>query len=391
MVRFGQPDIAGEMLAGVILGPSCLALIHPNPALAAISELAVFLIVLSAGLEMSFGDVISAMRGRGLVVGLLGFFLPLAAGLLTGMAFGLDAMRTVFLGLTVSITALPVAVRILESFKLLDSNVAKYSVGTAVLNDLAALLALGVILDLPGQKGFEAIALSILMTGGKLLLLAGLILGANSLIRRMQVRAFPIERVTEKLISVFGSEALLGMLIAFVLVFASVSEILGFHFVVGAFFGALLVDKTFFLRGRFRDLEKSLNSVTSGFLAPVFFAYLGLEFNVATMSSPLFVVVVLIVSVLSKVLAGWMGGRIAKLSGPESWGLGIILNGRGVMGLVVASIAFERKFIGAGLFSTLVLMSLFTTLLAPFLFRRFVLPRMDTSVPTQAPGSSGAR
>jgi Kef-type K+ transport system membrane component KefB len=377
LVRFKQPALVGEMLAGVILGPAVLNLVQAGPALSGISELAVFLVVLSAGLEMNFEDVIGIFRqGKGLLIALLGFVIPLLAGVLVGVVFGFDVMRTVFLGLCVSITALPVAVRILSSFNLLNTDIAKYSVATAVINDIAALLALGVILDLPTVRSFHAIAMSILFTGGKLILLAALVIGFNRVIGKIEKKGVHLHLLPEKLVSIFGNEALFGIVIAFVLAFGSISEALGFHFVIGAFFGALLIDKKFFLVSRYDELERTLGSITGGFLAPVFFAYLGLEFKITEMHSPSFVASVLVVSVVSKVLAGWIGGRLAKMPPAEALGLGIILNGRGIMELVVAGIAYQRGFIGSGLFSTLVLMGVVTTLLTPILFRRFVLPRL---------------
>jgi Kef-type K+ transport system membrane component KefB len=379
MVKFRQPALVGEMLAGVMLGPACLQLIHPNPALTGISELAVFLVILSAGLEMNFKEVIAAFRGRGLLIAALSFVIPLVAGLLTGIVFRLDVMRTVFLGLSVSITALPVAVRILSSFKLLNSDIARYSIASAILNDVAALLALGVILNLPDGRSFELVGFSILQTGGKLAVLAAMILGFNRLVHWVERKGVHIERIPERLIEAFGSEALLGIVIAFVLTFSSVSEILGFHFVVGAFFGALLIDKEFFLASRYVELEKTIGSVTNGFLAPVFFAHLGLQFDVSGMQSLPFILAVLIVSIGSKILSGWLGGKLSGLSRADSLGIGIILNGRGVMGLVIASIAFEKGFIGQGLFSTLVLMSIVTTVLAPVMFRKWVMPQMAGS------------
>lgn len=370
--RFNQPAIVGEMLAGVLLGPSALNLIHANEALAGISELAVFLVVLSAGLEMNFKDVFDALKGKGILIALLGFLIPLGGGLLVGIAFNLDAMRTVFLGLCISITALPVAVRILQSFKLLNTDIAKYSVATAIFNDIAALLALGVILNLPTQRTFQAVGLSILETSWKLLLLGAFILGFNWFLQKVVERGLPIHKIPEKLVELLGDEALFGILILFVLVFGSVSEALGFHFIIGAFFGALLIDKKFFLVSRYTELERTLGSVTNGFLAPVFFAYLGLEFSAGAMLSAEFVAVVLVVSVVTKVLAGWLGGKIIGLPNNQSLGIGIILNGRGIMELVVAGIAYERGFIGQGLFSTLVLMGVVTTMITPILFRKFV-------------------
>ncbi|MDP3225653.1 MAG: cation:proton antiporter, partial [Rubrivivax sp.] len=139
------------------------------------------------------------------------------------------------------------------------------------------------------------------------------------------------------------------------------------------FFGALLLDRRHFLPERFDDLKHTLGSVTNGFLAPVFFASLGLEFTFdALLGKPGFVVAVLALSVLTKVAAGWWGGLLVGMSHREALGLGCVLNGRGVMELVVASIAYERGFIDQGLFSVLVLMGIVTTLLTPVMFNALV-------------------
>jgi len=379
VVRFGQPAIVGEMLAGVVLGPSLFNLIQPNLALSGISELAVFLVVLSAGLEMEFKDIISAIRGRGLVIATLGFAIPMAAGIGVGIVYGFDTMRVIFLGLCVSITALPVAVRILQTFGLLDSTIARYSVATAVLNDITALLALGVLLNLPVQFSLGEVGISILITASKLVVLAAFILGFNWSLQKLIRRGFRIQRWSEKLVELFGPEALFGILVVFVLLFGSVSEALGFHFVIGAFFAALLIDREFFLASRFNELDHTLRSITDGFLGPVFFATLGLEFNATSVKSLDFLAAVLAVSIVSKFVAGWLGAKMIGLGSADSLGIGIILNGRGVMELVIASIAYQRGFIGQGLFSVLVVMGVVTTMITPIMFRRWVMPRLNTT------------
>jgi Kef-type K+ transport system membrane component KefB len=377
--RFNQPAIIGEMLAGVILGPSLLNLISPTPALSGISEFAVFLIVLSAGLEMNFKEVIDSMRGRGIVIALLGFILPLTGGILVGVGFGLDVSRTIFLGLCVSITALPVTVSILQSFKLLGSNIARYSVATAIFNDIAALLVLGVILNLPEQKSYQAVATATFQASSKLILLIVLIVSISLLIKKVIEKGISIDKWSEKLVDLIGNEALFGLLLLLVLIFGSVSAALGFHFVIGAFFGALLMDRTFFLPSRYKELELTLSSITGGFLAPVFFAYLGLEFKVQVIDSFWFVAVVLVVSIVTKILAGWIGGRLIGLSKSDALGIGFILNGRGVMELVIASIAYDRGFIGQDLFSVLVLMGVVTTMITPLMFRKWIMPQLTQS------------
>jgi Kef-type K+ transport system membrane component KefB len=372
--RLNQPSIVGEMLAGVLLGPSVLNLIHANIALSSIAELAIFLVVLSAGLEMNFEDIYDALLSRGIVVALLGFIIPMLAGLSIGIAYDLDLMRTIFLGLCVSITALPVTIRILQSFNLLHSVIARYSVATAVFNDIIALLLLGVILNLPEQPSLHTVAVSIVSTSWKLFALAGVILGFNLLLKILVKKGIPIYKFSEKMVEVLGNEALFGILMLFVLVFSSISEALGFHFVIGAFFGALLIDRKFFLASRYHELDLTLRSITEGFLAPIFFAYIGLEFNLSALKSLGFVAVVLSVSIASKILAGWLGGLLIQLPSSQALGIGIILNGRGIMELVIASIAHERGLIDQDLFSTLVLMGVVTTMITPLMFRKWVMP-----------------
>lgn len=329
------------MLAGIILGPALLNVVHANEALSGISELAVFLIILSAGLEMSYKDIMSTFRGKGLLIATISFVIPFGSSLILGAVFGLDTMRMIFLALSVAITALPVTIRILESFKILDGPVAKYSIAGAIINDILALLVLGVILNLPESRDIGAISMSVFLTTGKLVLLMCFIWVANFVLMQLEKKGVPIHLGPEKLLKIFGSDALLGIIVIFVMIFGSVSELLGFHFVIGAFFGSLLISKDYFVARRYHELEKSISSVTKGFLAPLFFAYLGLEVTIPESESLPLLVAVLIVSVLSKVFSGWIGGRMAKLSERESLGLGIILNGRGVMGLWSRASAFK--------------------------------------------------
>lgn len=365
--RWGQPSIVGEMLAGVLLGPSVFNLIQPNEALSGIAQLAVFLVVLSAGIEMDFQRVVAAMRGRGLVVATLGFMLPFGGGVMVAWAYALDPMRTVFMGLCIAITALPVAARMLSDMGMIDTPIARYAIATAVLNDVVALFILGVVLALPPDSGTSDLLSSGLTACLKLIGLLALVVGANLLIRRLERRGANLSSLSERFTGAFGSEALFSMVVVFVLFFGMVSENLGFHFVIGAFFGALLLDRRQFSPERFEDLKRTLASVTAGFLSPIFFADLGLDFTFRAFGQLDFVVVVLLVSIATKLIAGWWGGRILGMPHREALGLGAVLNGRGVMELVVATIAYDRGFIGPTMFSVLVLMGVVTTVLSPIL------------------------
>lgn len=376
--KYKQPELIGEILAGVLFGPAVLNLIQPNAALAGISELAVFLIILSAGLEMRFADIIGAMRGRGLLLAAISFMVPFVGGVLVTAAYQQDVMRMIFLGLCISITALPVAVKLLDGLGILHTRIARYALATAVVNDVTALFILGIVLNIPQQLTWGGAASSITIAVAKLFGLGFLVFLLNKLLGWLDQRNLRIHAVPEALIRYFGPEALFGVVIVFVMVFGSFTEMLGFHFVIGAFFGALFLDKRHFLASRYDDLRGTLASITNGFLAPVFFAYLGLEFQVGAFNNFGFPVVVILVSILTKLLAGWLGGRLVGMSSREAIGLGCVLNGRGVMELVVAGIAYQKGFIGPAMFSTLVLMGVVTTFLTPLLFKRAYSPAQLT-------------
>ena len=368
--RYNQPELIGEILAGVLLGPALLNLIKPNAALAGVSELAVFLIILSAGLEMRFSDIFGAMRGRGLLLAAVSFLVPFGGGLAVAMAYDLDLMRMIFLGLCISITALPVAVKLMDSLGILHTKIAKYALATAIVNDVTALFILGIVLNMPEHLTMGDTLYSVGLATGKLVMLAVVVLALNQLLEWLNRRNISVQTVPEALIRVLGPEALFGIVVVFVLAFGSISEALGFHFVIGAFFGALFLDKRHFLASRYEELQGTLNSVTNGFLAPVFFAYLGLEFQLNAISELDFPAIVILVSVFTKLFAGWLGGRWVGMPSREAFGLGCVLNGRGVMELVVAGIAYQKGFIGPTMFSTLVLMGILTTFLTPILFKQ---------------------
>ncbi|HET9369325.1 MAG TPA: cation:proton antiporter, partial [Vicinamibacterales bacterium] len=146
--RLGQPGMIGEIIAGIVLGPSIFNLIHPTPELAAIADLGVFLLMLLAGMEIDTPRLLLAFRGRNIWISICGFVLPFLLGMAAGWLLDLDAMRIVFIGLCIAITALPVSVRILMDLDLMHTSIARQIIAAAIANDVLALLALGVILDL---------------------------------------------------------------------------------------------------------------------------------------------------------------------------------------------------------------------------------------------------
>ena len=373
MERFKQPAMIGEILAGVVLGPTVLNVMVRNEELTAISELGVFLLVIIAGLEIDVREIAKTSRGRNLITSLLAFLIPIGSGFAVATAFDLAIVPAIFVGLCVAITALPVSVRILMDLGQLKSEIGQRIIAVAIFDDVLALTILGVLLDVnsAADSSLDVLGLTIGITLGKiLLLLAGLIF-AYRLINKFTERDNFIELQLDKLLLFMrGKESLLAIMFAFILIFASLTEAVGLHFIIGAFFASMLLSKELLGVAHFQEFEKTTHGMAMGFLAPIFFAGIGLEFQFSSITEWGLLFAIIGVSFLSKIVGGYIGGRFAGLRHRKALTLGIGLNARGIMELVIANIAFREGLIGVQIFSILVIMGVFTTINTPMLLKR---------------------
>jgi len=388
--RFGQPAMIGEIAAGILLGPSVLKLVHFTPEIRALADLGVLLLVFLAGMEMDLDVLWKSFRGRGAFVGLSGFLVPLILGIGVGIAFGMDRTREIFVGLCIAITALPVSVRILMDLGKLQTDIGQKIIAAAVMNDVISLLMLGVIVDVKGavsRSVFVSLGLALLKA---IVFMAGFIT-VSRLIKRHSGKRFVRSRnlVDRLVVHLKGKESLFAVVFLFVMAFAAFSQILGLDFIVGAFFGSMLLSYAVLGRANFEEVQKTASNVTMGFLGPIFFAAIGLEFDASSLRHWTLVAAVLVAAFASKIFGGYLGGRLAKMTSNESWALGIGLNGRGIMELVIANIALSRGFIDEELFTVLILMATVTTLVTPFLLKR-AYSRLPTEPVAISSASSAA-
>ncbi len=368
--RIHQPAMVGEILAGIILGPTLLGWISYTSDINAISDLAILLLIIAAGLEIKIEDVIDSVRGKKIWIALFGFFIPFISGIALGELFGFDHTISVFLGLCISITALPVSVRILMDLGRLKTDVGNHILSAAVFNDVLALLVLGILLNLSPNSytHWSDLAIKLGFTLLKLVAFIAILLLVYKLLDYLTKRFSTKEHQLSHYIGFLkGKESDFALVMIFVLVFASLAELIGLHFVVGAFFGAILLPQPLISDERMFGVIKTTNTVTMGFLAPIFFAAIGLEFNFFSISSFGLLMAVLVVSFASKIFAGYVSGRIAGYSPRKAATIGIGLNARGIIELVIAKIALANGLIDLSFFSILVIMGIVTTLVTPSL------------------------
>jgi Kef-type K+ transport system membrane component KefB len=229
-----------------------------------------------------------------------------------------------------------------------------------------------VILDVKKHGGAPGMAFA--STGlalfKALTFMAGVVIVARVIKRYTRERFIRSRNVAERIqAKMKGKESIFAVVLLFVLAFASFSEVLGLHFVVGAFFGSMLLSHELLGRIKFQAIQKTASDITLGFLGPIFFAAIGLEFDAASLRDWKLVVAILMAAFAGKILGGYVGGRLAQLTSAESWAAGFGMNGRGIMELVIANIAFSNGFISRGLFTILVLMAVVTTFATPLLLK----------------------
>jgi Kef-type K+ transport system membrane component KefB len=376
--RFGKPGMIGEVLAGILIGPSVFGFIGTTPEMKVISDLGVFLLVVLAGLEIGFDELRDSLRSRYTWISFLGFSIPFGSGLAVGFLFHYNFVFSVFLGLCIAITALPVSVRILMDLGKLRSNIGRQIISAAVFNDVVALLILGIILDLETDKQ-NAHSFSVLLGVSvlKIVALVAMVVALYQLFRyaKKRVKAYGYN-IDKALLYLKSKESLFAFVIVFVLIFASGTELLGLHFIIGAFFGAMLLSPEILGKRNYLKVRNTTSGITMGFLAPIFFASIGLEFNFVAIQNVWLLIIILFASLFSKLVGGYVGARFASFNTNESFTIGVGLNARGIIELVIANIALANNFIDRSMYSILVLMGILTTLVTPFLLK-YAFARVD--------------
>ena len=371
--RIKQPPLVGELLAGVILGPSLLGLIMPSPGLAVLSNLAVFFLMFLAGLEMDPREIRKAGRSA-IVISLVAFFIPLLAGTAVSQLFGLTMVQSLFMGLLLSITAVPVSAIVLMQFGILNSRLGNTVMTAAIINDILSLIVLSIILQIHAAEGTTAVVElgDVTWSGAKIAAFLGGIFLFDILFRKS---ALWLPRKVEPFFQKYlqTKEAAFGILLITTIVISLIAQDIGLHFIIGTFFSGLIVYKEMIGKLNFNRVYGTISAITFGFFAPLFFALIGIEFQVQSLVNaiPLFLAL-LAVAIATKILGGYVGARISRFSDGTSWAIGFLMNGRGMIELVIASIGFAAGILDLTLFSVAVAIGFVTTILAPVTARPFV-------------------
>ncbi|TLN27717.1 cation:proton antiporter [bacterium] len=373
--RIGQPSVLGELLVGLLLGPSLLNLTHLSfitnthlgETVSELGELGVLLLMFLAGLELDFKDLarnskVSALSGT------IGVLIPVGLGLLAGELTGMDFSHAMFLGLTLGATSVSISAQTLMEMKVLRSRVGLGLLGAAVFDDILVLLLLSIYLALEsGSSGMAAL----LLVFGKMILFLALSLGFGLwLLPRLT-------RLTERL---HISQGMVSLAIVVLLFYGLAAELVGgMAAITGTFLAGMMFGRT----PESGQVEGGLHALAYSFFVPVFFINIGLSVNVKALDpSALWITLLIIaIAILGKILGAGLGAYLGRFTPRESLQLGIGMVSRGEVGLIVAKVGLDQGLLSASVFSAIVGMVLVTTLVTPPMLRAaFHKPAPPSSV-----------
>lgn len=385
--RFRQPAIVGEILAGILLGPTVFGMVAPDlftwvfPASGALAvaydaiiTLAVVLLLLIAGLEIDLS--ILWRQGRAaLLVSVFGTVVPFVMGFGAAYAFprfwgiepGADLLTfALFFGIALSISALPVIAKILMDLNLFKTDVGMLVMGAAMFSDLVGWIVFSIVLGM-----MNANALPEAGEGGH-----GLGIGATiGLTMLMVVFTLTIGRwlVHRSLPWIQSRMSWPGGVLSFTLVLtlagAAATEAIGIHAIFGAFLVGVAVGDSTHMRAQTRTI---LHQFVTYVFAPIFFVSIGLEADfLANFDLPL-VLGVLVLAFVGKIAGCMLGARLGRLSTNDSWALSFGMNARGAMEIILGLLALQFGVIQSEMFVALVVLALVSSIVSGPLMNRFI-------------------
>lgn len=379
MERIGQPAVMGQLIGGMLLGPSVLGAFWPHlqqvlfppgsgqkAMLDAVSELGILLLLLLTGMETDL-SVIRRSRRTALSVSIAGIAIPFACGLLLGEWLP-DAVlpdprkrfiTALFLGTALSISSVKIVALLVRELGFLRRTVGQVIVASAIIDDTIGWIIMSVTfgLALNGSIDFGSVTRSLLGTATFLVL-------SFTLGRRIVF--FLIRWANDRFVSELSA---VTMIIVITGLMALITDAIGVHTVLGAFVAGILIGQSPILT---RHIDEQLRGLIVALFMPVFFGMAGLSANLRALTNMdllLLTIGLIIIASIGKFSGAVLGGRIGGLTLAESLAVGSGMNARGSTEVIIASIGLSMGALSQNLFTSIVTMAVVTTMVMPPMLR----------------------
>lgn len=362
--RLRQPAVLGELLVGLLLGPSLLNLFglpvfhdgHTEELIHELAELGVIFLMFVAGLEVDVNEMLRSGKVA-MFGGVLGVIVPLVLGTGVALAFGQALLPSIFVGLILTATSVSISAQTLLELGMLRTKEGLGLLGAAVVDDVVAILCLSIFLALTGTGASGSTNVFVVIILMALYLALGIGIGARFL-----------PRLTNRIERLPVSEGLMAWVIVSTLIYAWAAEFVG---QIAAITGAFLAG-TFFGRTHLRDdIHRGMHTITYAFFVPIFLVNIGLRANLRELDTAgiVFSIALIGVAIISKVVGSGLGARLGGFDNLAAFRVGLGMVSRGEVGLIVATIGLGAGLVTSQEYSQVVVMVLATTLVTPVLLR----------------------
>lgn len=370
--QIAMPQVVGALLAGLVLGPAGFNVLHETDFLVQVSEVGVIILMFSAGLETD----ISELKKTGVasfLVAILGVIVPLVGGFVVASMFntGTDTMlQNVFIGVILTATSVSITVETLKELGKLSTRSGNIILGAALIDDVLGIIALTVVM---GMAQGDVDLLMVIVKIVAFFAMSGVI---GYFFHKQFDKWMRNSHIDRRRFSIIA--------FAFCLIYAFIAEeVFGVADITGAFVAGLMIAKT----ARCTYVTHRTDTLGYMFFTPVFFASIGLKAVIPAMSSEIiwFSILIVVVSILSKVIGCGLGAKICKLPNISALRIGVGMICRGEVALIIAT-----KGVGAGLmkeefFTPIILMVIITTIVTPILLKIVYKDRGHTTVYAEDP------
>jgi Kef-type K+ transport systems, membrane components len=348
MERFGQPGIVGEILAGIVLGPSVLGWVQPDQVLAALSEIGVMFLLFVVGLEVKSSELLR-VGGTAMLVAILGVVLPFAVGYGIMAAIHVSWVEALFVGAAMVATSVGITAQVLAAKGLLQERASKVILAAAVIDDILGLLVLAFVSSVAkGQVNVASLVTTFVMAAVFTVFIAKY---GSLTLRRV------IPRVEQRLTAV---EAQFNLALLFLFSLSVLAAWLGVAAIVGAFLAGMALSET--VNSRVHDLAQGINEL----LVPFFLAGIGLHLNISVFANAATIWLsagILVAAIVTKLIG--CGAGAWRLGRADMLRVGVGMVPRGEVGMVVAQIGLGMGVITDSVYAVVVFMTVATTLVAP--------------------------
>lgn len=354
--RVEIPEVIGQILVGIIVGPALLNWVHLDEMMNEFQEIGVIILMFIAGLESDLSLLKKYLRPA-VIVAVIGVIVP---GLVMGGAsylFGFTKMESLFIGVIFSATSVSISVAVLREFKRLDSREGATILGAAVADDIIGVIMLSIMISMiNGSQGGHTN-----MPLGMALLLQVLFFGGTYLVVRWL--APYLMHLSERLLTV-AAPSVMAMIIC--LGMAALADYVGLSGAVGSFFAGIAVANTH----RKETIDRSFIPIGYALFIPLFFVSVGLNMRFDNLQrSFVFVIVMTILACLTKLVGCGAGAKLSGFNLPSSYVVGSGMVARGEMALITAQIGYEAHLMSSLYYSDVITVIILATVLAPFMLK----------------------